>query len=104
MKILLFEDFGQLVGSNDLNAPPLAALDTLTEATGAQSAAIDDAAARRSAAAAAQAERIRAANAAPPVPTPAPVAPRQQTAPPPARPAPQPVQPAPQETPSGGTE
>jgi rod shape-determining protein MreC len=104
VKILLFEDFGQLVGSNDLNAPPLAALDTLPEATGAQSAAIDDAAARRRAAAAAQAERVRAANAAPPVPTPAPVAPRQQTAPPPARPAPQPVQPAPQETPSGGTE
>jgi rod shape-determining protein MreC len=102
VKILLFEDFGQLVGSNDLNAPPLAALDTLPEATGAQSAAIDDAAARRGAAAAVRAERVRAANAPPPVPTPAP---RQQTAPPPARPAAsQPAQPAPQETPPGGTE
>jgi rod shape-determining protein MreC len=104
VRIMLFEDFGQLIGPNDLNAPPLAALDTLSEATGAQSAAIDDAAARRSAAAAAQAERIRAANAAPPpapvpTPTPAPARPRPQTAPPPARPAP-----APQETPAGGTE
>jgi len=98
VKILLFDDFGQLVGSNDLNAPPLAGLDTLPEATGAQTAAIADAAARRSAAAEAQAERIRAANAAPPpAPTPAPARPRPQAAPPPA-------QPAPQETPTGGTE
>lgn len=105
VKILLFEDFGQLVGSNDLNAPPLAALDTLPEATGAQSAAIDDAAARRNAAAAVQAERIRAANAAPPVPTPAPAAARPRTGQPPSRAAePQPAQPAPQETPQGGTE
>lgn len=105
VKVLLFEDFGQLVGPNDLNAPPLAALDTLSEATGAQSAAIDDAAARRSAAAAGQAERVRAANAAPPpapvqTPTPAPARPRPQAAPPSARPA----APAPQDTPAGGTE
>ncbi|RZJ30062.1 MAG: rod shape-determining protein MreC [Brevundimonas sp.] len=102
VKILLFEDFGQLVGSGDLNAPPLAALDTLPDATGAQSSAIDDAAARRTAAAAGQAERIRAANA---LPAPAPVQPaspaRQPAAPPPARtPTPAPAQ----ETSPGGTE
>ena len=110
VKILLFEDFGQLVGSNDLNAPPLAGLDTLPEATGAQTAAINDAAARRAAAAQAQAERIRAANT---LPAPAPLTPTQTpprartpAAPPPARPAasaPAPVQPA-QEPPSGGNE
>ena len=107
VRIMLFEDFGQLIGSNDLNAPPLAALDTLPEATGAQSAAIDDAAARRNTAAEAQADRVRAANAAPaPAPTPTPVRPRQPSAlaPAPARPAAAaPVQPAP-ETPAGGTE
>lgn len=73
VRIMLFEDFGQLIGADDLNAPPLTALGTLPEATGAQSAAIDDAAARRDAAAAARAERVRAANAplpAAPAPTP----------------------------------
>ena len=99
VKILLFEDFGQLVGAGDLNAPPLAALNTLPEATGAQTAAIDDAAARRTVAAEAQAARVRAANAAPPpapeqTPAPAPARAR-----PPVAPAPAPAQPAPQETP-----
>ena len=49
VRVMLFEDFGQLVGADDLNAPPLAALDTLSEATAAQTAAITDSAARRAA-------------------------------------------------------
>jgi len=73
VRVMLFEDFGQLIGADDLNAPPLAALDTLPEATSAQSTAITDAAARRTAA--------REAAAAPPA-APAPVA-----APPAAAPA-----------------
>jgi hypothetical protein len=52
VRVMLFEDFGQLMVRTILNAPPLAALGTLPEATGAQSAAIADAAARRDAAAA----------------------------------------------------
>jgi rod shape-determining protein MreC len=67
VRVLLFEDFGQLVGPEALNAPPLAALETLPEATAAQAAAIDDAAARRAAAARAALER-----AAEPAPAPAP--------------------------------
>ena len=50
VRIMLFEDFGQLISPDDLNAPPLAALDTLSEATPDQRAAIADAAARRTAA------------------------------------------------------
>jgi len=50
VRIMLFEDFGQLIDADDLNAPPLAALDTLAQATPAQSAAIADSAARRDAA------------------------------------------------------
>ena len=50
VRIMLFEDFGQLIHPDDLNAPPLAALDTLSEPTADQSAAIADAAARRAAA------------------------------------------------------
>ena len=50
VRVMLFEDFGQLIDPDELNAPPLAALDTLTEATPAQAAAISDAAARRAAA------------------------------------------------------
>ncbi|MDY6923683.1 MAG: rod shape-determining protein MreC [Pseudomonadota bacterium] len=50
VRVMLFEDFGQLIGADDLNAPPLAALDTLSEATAAQSTAITDSAARRAAA------------------------------------------------------
>ena len=45
-----FEDFGQLIDPDALNAPPLAALDTLSDATPTQSAAIEDSAARRAAA------------------------------------------------------
>ena len=50
VKVLLFEDFGQLVDPEDLNAPPLAALGTLPEATPEQAAAVADSAARRNAA------------------------------------------------------
>lgn len=50
VRIMLFEDFGQLIDPDALNAPPLAALDTLSEATAAQSAAITDSASRRDAA------------------------------------------------------
>ncbi|WP_420478694.1 rod shape-determining protein MreC, partial [Brevundimonas sp. FT23028] len=51
VRVIMFEDFGQLIGPNDLNAQPLAALDTLPDPTGAQVAAANDAAARRTAAA-----------------------------------------------------
>lgn len=80
VRVMLFEDFGQLIGADDLNAPPLAALDTLAEATPAQTSAITDSAARRTAAREAAATR--------PAATPAPA---------------QPVQPSAQPTP-GGTE
>ena len=50
VRVMLFEDFGQLVGADQLNAAPLAALDTLPEATAAQATAIRDSAARRNAA------------------------------------------------------
>ncbi|MDP2764996.1 MAG: rod shape-determining protein MreC, partial [Brevundimonas sp.] len=58
VRVMLFEDFGQLIDPEDLNAPPLAALGTLSEATGAQAAAITDSASRR-VAARAQAEQQR---------------------------------------------
>jgi len=51
VRVMLFEDFGQLIDADDLNAPPLAGLDTLAQATPAQTAAITDAASRRAAAA-----------------------------------------------------
>lgn len=50
VRVMLFEDFGQLIGADDLNAPPLAALDTLSAPTAAQASAITDSAARRTAA------------------------------------------------------
>ena len=50
VRVMLFEDFGQLIEPDALNAPPLAALDTLSEATPAQASAITDSAARRDAA------------------------------------------------------
>ena len=66
VRIMLFEDFGQLIDPDALNAPPLAALDTLSEATPAQATAITDSAARRDAA------RPPASTPAPASPTPAP--------------------------------
>jgi rod shape-determining protein MreC len=114
VRVLLFQDFGQLIDPNALNAPPLAGLTTAPEPTAAQAGAIGDAAARRQAAAQAQAERARAAAAAPapvatpPRPTPTPTRPvATSPRPPQARPsapsvaapaaqnAPAPAQPAP---------
>ncbi len=63
VRVMLFEDFGQLIGAGDLNAPPLTALDTLPEATDAQAAAIADENARR-VAARARAEQARVDSAA----------------------------------------
>src|SRR5690606_23212817 len=79
VRVLLFQDFGQLADQNALNAAPLASLNTAPPPNAAQAAAIQDVAVRRAAAARAAAERVRASNAAPP---PAPVA-----SPPPATPA-----------------
>ncbi|NBB65977.1 rod shape-determining protein MreC [Pseudomonas sp. ODNR1LW] len=69
VRVLLFQDFGQLIDPNALNAPPLAGLNTAPPPSEEQAAAIGDAAARRQAAAQVQAERARAAAAAP-APTP----------------------------------
>ena len=63
VRVMLFEDFGQLIGPEQLNAPPLAALGTLPEATPEQASAITDSAARRDAARV-QAEQRRADTAA----------------------------------------
>ncbi|MBX3478051.1 MAG: rod shape-determining protein MreC [Brevundimonas sp.] len=79
VRVMLFEDFGQLADPEALNAPPLAALDTAPPPSPEQAASIADAQARRQAAAqqAAQDAARRAAAAAtaaapPPQPTPAP--------------------------------
>lgn len=93
VRILLFQDFGQLADQNALNAPPLAGLATAPPPNSAQAAAIQDVATRRAAVAQAAAERIRAANAAPP-PAPAAVSPPAAPARPgvaPPRPAPSPA-------------
>jgi rod shape-determining protein MreC len=99
VRVMLFEDFGQLVGAEDLNAPPLTALGTLPEATAAQASAITDAAARRDTARV-QAEQRRSDTAAATAaeaarPRPAPVAPAAALSP-----APAPATPPP----PGGTE
>lgn len=60
VRVLLFQDFAQLIDPEALNSPPLAALDTAPPPTDAEAAAIADAAARRRAAAE-EAERQRAA-------------------------------------------
>jgi rod shape-determining protein MreC len=105
VRVLLFQDFGQLVNPEALNAAPLAGLATAPAPTAAQSAAIGDAAARRATAAASAAERARAAAAAPAAtaPTaPRPAAPR-ATAPRPTAPAaaPPPATTPPPTTPGG---
>jgi len=88
VRVMLFQDFGQLVNPDSLNAAPLAGLTTAPAPDAAQTAAISDASARRDAAAAATAERVRAANAAPPAqPRPRP----QSTAATPSTPAPPPA-------------
>jgi rod shape-determining protein MreC len=60
VRVMLFEDFGQLVDPEALNAPPLAGLATAPAPDAAQTAAIGDSAARRA--------RQTAAPAAPPAP------------------------------------
>lgn len=114
VRVLLFQDFGQLADQDALNAPPLVSLSTAPPPDAAQAAAIQDVATRRAAAASTAAERVRAANAAPPpdaVATQA-QAPSQTSAPattaraPVRRAAPAPVQAAPQAqaVPDGGQE
>ncbi|MCV0413531.1 MAG: rod shape-determining protein MreC [Brevundimonas sp.] len=61
VRILLFQNFAQLVSPEALNAPPLAGLTTAPEPTPEQAAQIADVAARRRAEAEAQAERTRLA-------------------------------------------
>ena len=78
VRVLLFQDFGQLINPDALNAAPLAGLTTAPEPNAAQAAAIADAAARRRAAAEAQAARAAAAANAP-APTPAPATPAAST-------------------------
>lgn len=90
VKVLLFEDFGQLIASDDLNAPPLTGLTTAPEPTASTAAAVADAAARRDVARA-RVEEIRASNAAAPPPAAAtPAAPAPTTQRPAAQPAAQP--------------
>jgi rod shape-determining protein MreC len=76
VRVLLFQDFGQLVNPEALNAAPLAGLGTAPAPNAAETAAIGDAAARRAAAAEATAERARRAAAAPPPAAPSAAAPR----------------------------
>ncbi|WP_292069163.1 rod shape-determining protein MreC [Brevundimonas sp. UBA7534] len=61
VRILLFQNFAQLISPEALNAPPLAGLTTAPEPTPEQAARIADVAARRRAEAEAQAERTRVA-------------------------------------------
>lgn len=84
VRVLLFQDFGQLVDPNSLNTAPLAGLGTAPAPDAAQAAAIADAAARRAAAATAERERIaraEAAAAAAAAPPPTPAAPTPAAAP-----------------------
>lgn len=60
VRILLFQNFAQLVSPEALNAPPLAGLQTAPEPTPEQAAQIADAAARRRAAAETERERAEA--------------------------------------------
>lgn len=81
VRVMLFEDFGQLAAPDALNAPPLAALGTAPAPSADQAAAIGDAQARRQAAEEAARRTGQAA--------------AQPAAPPPAQPAqPQPERPA----------
>ena len=93
VRVLLFQDFGQLINPDALNAAPLAGLNTAPEPNAGQAAAIADAAARRRAAAEAQAARAAAAAAAnAPTPAPAPSTPAANAPTP--RPAARPTQPS----------
>ena len=73
VRILLFEDFGQLANPEALNTPPLAGLGTAPPPSADQAAAIGDAQARRQTAAQETARRAAQPTAAPP-PAPAPAA------------------------------
>lgn len=75
VRVMLFQDFGQLLESDDLNAAPLAGLISAPPPTAAQVAAITDAAARRAAVSAEATARNRGATAARPTPTPTPASP-----------------------------
>ncbi|RZJ43447.1 MAG: rod shape-determining protein MreC, partial [Brevundimonas sp.] len=96
VRVMLFQDFGQLANSAALNAPPLAAMSAAPAPSADQVALINDVAARRAAASEAQRARVAAAAAAPP-PSPTPARPA-TTAPSPSRPAT--VTPAPAPAPS----
>ena len=102
VRVMLFQDFGQLVNPDALNSAPLAGLGTAPAPDAAQTAAIGDAAARR-AAAAATADRARIASATPPaVTSPRPASPR-PASPQPAAPvtaAPRPTTPSPAASPA----
>ncbi len=74
VRVMLFDDFGQLINGDALNAAPLAGLTTAPEPDAATTAAIGDAAARRDAATQARADAARAAAAVPVPAAPAPVA------------------------------
>jgi len=61
VRVLLFQDFNQLIDPNSLTAPALAAVESAPPPTPAQAAAINDAATRRANEREAQAERARRA-------------------------------------------
>ncbi len=71
VRVMLFQDFSQLLESDDLNAPPLAGLNAAPPPSAAQAAAIGDAAARRAAVSAEATTRNRGAAPAPATPAPA---------------------------------
>jgi rod shape-determining protein MreC len=72
VRVLLFQDFGQLLESDDLNAAPLAGLIAAPPPTAAQAAAITDAAVRRAAVSAEATARNRGGTPARTTPTPTP--------------------------------
>jgi rod shape-determining protein MreC len=88
VRVMLFQDFGQLADPNALNAPPLASLSAAPAPSPEQTALINDAEARRRAEQEAQARAIAARNAAPPpaLAAPAPAAATPPAAPPPSTP------------------
>lgn len=87
VRILLFQDFGQLLGPDDLNAPPLAGLIAAPPPSAAQAAAIRDTAARRAVVSAAATVRNRGGTVAETRATPTPAV----TPPPAATPSPAPA-------------
>ena len=96
VRVMLFQDFGQLVSPDSLSAAPLAGLATAPTPSASQAAAISDASARRDAAAAATAARTTAAprSVTPPPAASRPAAPRPAAATPAPAPAPTTTPPA----------